>query len=232
MNLSNRREFLAGAAALVGVAVSVQATSAQDAALPGQLSEEQLGQMLTAMGLKPDKKEQRYDFAFKAKMGEQEWELSMSTVLSRDGKSVWLMAWLDELPKLAEAVPRTALLRLLAENDRLGNNKFFAYIPANRRFVLQCTVPNENMTTAKFKHQLQELGTSVVESYDVWSVANWAGKPAAGTADAAPAQQAQPGGQQPAAQTAGATPQAKPAGQQPPTRSAVNDPKFQQPIRR
>jgi hypothetical protein len=221
MKLSNRRDFLAGAAAVCSLAVGVpvasaQTTPAQTPAAPGQLSEDQLGQLLTAMGLKPDKKEQRYDFAFKAKMGEEEWELSMSTVLSRDGKSIWLMAWLDELPKSANDVPRTALLRLLAENDRLGNGKFFTYIPTNRRFVLQCTVPNENMTTAKFKHVLQDLGTSVVESHGVWAVKNWSSTPAANTAAAeAPAQS---GTQQPAAQPA--------------TRSAVNDSKFEQPVRR
>ncbi len=224
MTLSNRTDFLAGAAAVCGLAVGVPLASAQStpataAAAPGQLSEEQLGQLITAMGLKPDKKEQRYDFAFKAKMGEQEWELSMSSVLSRDGKTIWLMAWLDELPKSANDVPRTALLRLLAENDKLGNGKFFTYIPANRRFVLQCTVPNENMTTAKFKYVLQDLGTSVVESHEVWSVANWSGTPAANTAAAGAVGQP-------------AKPDAQPAAAQTPTRSAVNDSKFEQPVRR
>ena len=81
----------------------------------------------------------------------------MSAVLSQDGTSIWLMAWLDECPKAAAEVPRTALLRLLAENDKLGGGKFFAYIPSNRRFVLQQVVPNEHMTAAKFKVILQDL---------------------------------------------------------------------------
>ena len=141
--------------------------------------------MIAALGIKPDKQEQRFDFAFKAKMGEEEWELSMSSVLSQDGKTIWVMAWLDPLPESAAAVPRNALLRLLAENDHIGNGKFFAYIPSNRRFVMQKVVPNENMTSAKYKVMLQDLGTSVVETYPIWAVKNWSETPA-GTAASPP----------------------------------------------
>jgi len=210
MKLTSRRTLLTtGAAALFGLSLGSRVAPAQQRAaapataaerLPGELSEDQLGQMIAALGIKPDKQQQRYDFAFKAKMGEQEWELSMSSVLSRDGKSIWLMAWLDELPKSANDVPRNALLRLLAKNDELGSGKFFAYIPANRRFVLQQVVPNENMTSAKFKYLLQDLGTSVVDSYDVWSVAKWTEQP--GTTPASNTAAGNPGVQQPAPRTA------------------------------
>jgi len=180
--------------------------------LPGQLNEAQLGQVIAALGIKPEKQEQRYDFAFRAKMGEAEWELSMSSVLSRDEKSIWLMAWLDPLPESADDVPRNALLRLLAKNDEIGNGKFFAYVPSNRRFVLQRVVSNSNMTSAKFKYLLQDLGTSVVDTYGTWSVSSWTQQPGAEAAQAAEATQ-------PA------------AAQQPVIRSA-EEPNFQQPIRR
>lgn len=221
MNVTSRRNLLTtGAAALFGLSLGSRAVLAQQPAaqpvaadrLPGQLSEDQLGQMIAALGIKPDKQQQRYDFAFKAKMGEQEWELSMSSVLSRDGKSIWLMAWLDPLPQSANDVPRNALLRLLAKNDEIGSGKFFAYIPTNRRFVLQQVVPNENMTSAKFKYLLQDLGTSVVDSYDVWSVSKWTEQPGAA----------------PAASTAGAAP----AVPQQPARTAEGAGRFEQPIRR
>ena len=116
---TTRRHLLTGAAAtLLGIGVTAGAQAQDQDKLPGQLSEEQLGQMVAALGIKPDKKEQRYDFAFKAKMGEEEWELSMSTVLSQDGRSIWVMAWLDQLPESAASVPRNALLRLLADGKR------------------------------------------------------------------------------------------------------------------
>ncbi len=142
-------------------------------AAPGALTEESLGNLIAAMGLKPKKEESRYDFEFKALVDKEEWVLSMSSVLSADGTSVWVMAWLDELPKSAGDVPRTALLRLLARNDKLGNGKFFAYIAANRRFVMQRVVPNQNMSTAAFRDVLKDLGQSVVETYPEWAVSNW-----------------------------------------------------------
>ncbi len=162
---------------------------------PGQITEEQLGQLVTSLGLKPNKIQQRYDFAFTAKMEEQEWQLSMSTVLSQDGEWLWVMAWLDELPKTSAEVPRTALLRLLAENDRLGNGKFFAYIPANRKFVMQVSIPNQDMTPAKLQETIRDLGTAVVETYPQWAVANWTqaeGTPAAGAPAATAAETATP----------------------------------------
>ncbi len=142
-----------------------------------KLSDDQLGGLISAQGLKATQIEQRFDFGFKAKMDDDEWELSMSAVLSQDGESVWLMAWLDELPKSAADVPRTALLRLLAANDKMGNGKFFAYIANNRRFVLQRVVATEGLDTAKFRVILQDLGATVVETYPQWSVANWNNSP-------------------------------------------------------
>ena len=83
------------------------------------------------------------------------------------------MAWLDQIPRTANGVPRTALLRLLAANDRLGNGKFFAYIPTNKRFVLQRVVANEKMNSRKLRATLQNLAISVADEYPVWSTANW-----------------------------------------------------------
>lgn len=216
MNLTRRNWMATGAIAAVSAAVSplmAQEAQVTPVSLPGQITEEQLGQMLEALGLKAEKKVQRYDFAFVAPLEEQQWELSMSAVLSQDQGSLWVMAWLDELPKSSNDVPRTALLRLLAENDHLGNGKFFAYIPANRRFVLQQVLPNENMTSAKLRYVLMDLGTSVIETHPIWSVANW-------NATAPPG----PDG------TAAAPP--APTGGVPPVRAAANDPKFQQPVTR
>lgn len=197
---------LAGGASLV---VPTHAVHAQQPAA-AKTSQEQLGQMITAIGLQPELKEKRYDFAFLAPVDDQQWQLSMSAVLSTDGESIWLMAWLDELPKASADVPRTALLRLLAQNDQLGEGKFFAYIPNNRRFVMQRVLPNQNLTSAQLRVALQDLGTSVVETYPIWSVSNWTptGTPAAPTGTAA-------------------TPTGEPAAQ-----SALNETKFGEPVRR
>lgn len=219
--------------AVVGAAVAAMATplaagvaSAQEkAAAPaapaakGKLTDQTLGAMLKAMGLDAKASEQRYDFAFKATIEDAEWELSMSAVLSQDGSSIWIMAWLDELPKSALDVPRTALLRLLSDNDKLGKGKFFAYIAANRRFVLQRVIPNENITAANFRAALDDLGQSVVQTHSHWSVSNWAS-----TSGEDPAAQAKSG-----TQVKGSTPQATQASGTAPAKlpqSAVNDSKF------
>lgn len=180
MELSNRGElsrrgfFAAGA---VAATAATTATGAETAApKAGQLNEELLGNLLKAMGLKPEKVEQRYDFMFRSIHDKEEWDLSMTAVMSADNTSVWIMAWLDDLPKSAADVPRTALLRLLAANDRLGKGKFFAYVASNRRFVLQRVVKNENISTRGFAEALKDLGASVVETHPYWATANWSSK--------------------------------------------------------
>lgn len=179
MELSRRGFIAAGAAAAASVAPAI--SDAAEAAKPkaGQLNDELLGTLLKAMGLKPDKVEQRYDFIFRSIHDREEWDLSMTAVMSSDASSIWVMAWLDDLPKSAADVPRTALLRLLAANDRLGKGKFFAYVASNRRFVMQRVVPNQNISTRMFADVLKDLGASVVESYPQWSTAGWSSsKPA------------------------------------------------------
>jgi len=210
----NRRALLLGAlAGTAPMGLAIQSAAAQGQASTG-ITDDQLGQLIGALGLQPNRKDNRFDFAFEAQMEEQSWSLSMSAILSQDGSALWLMAWLDELPKASNDVPRTALLRLLAQNDQLGDGKFFAYIPSNRRFVLQRSIDNENMTSAKLRALLQDLGASVVECYPLWNTANWNGTPSAPVGNAAT---------QPAAQ---------PASGVTPAKAAFNDPKFEQPVRR
>ncbi|MAG92736.1 MAG: hypothetical protein CMJ48_03145 [Planctomycetaceae bacterium] len=209
MKISVRGWILIGAFSAIVVALAMSAlpnANAQTAApaKQGQLSEEDLGRMLKAMGLKPQKVESRYDFTFKSVHEGEDWALTMTAVLSKDGQSIWVMAWLDPLPRSAADVPRTALLRLLADNDRMGDGKFFAYVASNRRFVLQQVIPNQNMSTRRFGLLLRDLGKTTGDTYSHWSVANWN-----------PSKTQTP--------ATGAAPQ---QGAAAPTRSAVNDTKF------
>ena len=212
----------------MGVAAAQERPAAAATATKGKLTDQSLGTLLKAMGLDAKPSEQRYDFGFKATIEDAEWELSMSAVLSQDGTSIWIMAWLDELPKSAADVPRTALLRLLSDNDKLGKGKFFAYIAANRRFVLQRVIPNENISAAGFRAALDDLGQSVVSTHAHWSVSNWSStiseEPAATAKSGAPVK-----GSAPQAQPAAAGTAARPATGTTPARapqSAVNDSKF------
>ncbi|APZ96714.1 hypothetical protein [Fuerstiella marisgermanici] len=167
------------AAMLLPLVLLSSSVVGQEASPPpptGTLNEESLGQVLTAIGLKPVKTDKRYDFAFKTSVRGEEWKFSMSAVLSRNSESIWVMAWLDEVPSQSSQVPQLALLKLLAANDRMGNGKFFAYIPNNKRFVLQRVVKNQQMSTKLLMEALQDLAISVADEYPTWSVANWAPK--------------------------------------------------------
>ncbi|MSR60401.1 MAG: hypothetical protein EXS05_22635 [Planctomycetaceae bacterium] len=186
----SRRALLVSSLTAVGGTVAAGALAAEGAKPEGAktdknaprnpLTIESLGTMLSALGLKAVKVESRYDFTFISKHGE-EWDLAMSVVLSKDEKSVWIMAWLGELPSSSADVPRTALLKLLADNDRIGQGMFFAYVHANRRFVLQRVIRNDNITSASFKADLLELGATVVDTHAHWAVSNWKQLGSAGT---------------------------------------------------
>ncbi len=214
-NAWSRRSVLGAAAtALVAPALAV-AADGQKSAAKGKLTVESLGQLLKAMGVEAKLNEARYDFDFKSVVDEAEWQFSMSAVLSKDVSSIWIMAWLDELPKSPADVPRTALLRLLSDNDKLGQGTFFAYIATNRRFVLQRVIPNENMTTASFRGSLDALGANVADTYAHWSVANWNNSTQTDPANVAKSGQPVKGSSpQPAASTGK------------PIKNAINEPKL------
>jgi hypothetical protein len=170
----SRRQLLSTSLAAVGgsLAATANAADSEKAAAPkGKLTLDGLGKLLAAMGLKVTKEKTQYNFTFPAKL-DVEWNMTMSAVLSEDEESIWLMAWLNELPKSAADVPRTALLRLLAENDKMGK-AFFAYMPSTRRFILERVIDNVNITTESFKDEMLELARFVIDTQSVWSVAEW-----------------------------------------------------------
>ncbi|MEX1231903.1 MAG: type III secretion system chaperone [Planctomycetaceae bacterium] len=160
---------------LAAMAYAGRFLSAADAkaAGDGKTSTVEIGRLLTALGVEPKLEDQRFDFTFKGKQNTEEWDLSMSVALSSNKKSLWVMAWLDELPRSASDVPRSALLQLLSDNDHLGNGKFFAYVAANRRFVLQTVIPAEDLNSAKLRDVLKDLASTVVLTYPHWNAEAW-----------------------------------------------------------
>lgn len=174
MNVSMRGWMVVGVlAAMCSAIMSLGPGLSAQTADSNRLTVQSLGDVLKDLGLRPKKDGERYDFSFRAKHQGQDWELTMSAVLSRNGDSMWIMAWLDELPKNSDDVAKSALLRLLANNDRLGKGKFFAYVAGNRRFVLQRVVENEGINAREMAALLADLGGSVAETYPFWAVENW-----------------------------------------------------------
>lgn len=180
-----RRSMLAAGLGAAGALTTTQVRAAADAA-EGRLDLDGLSKALKAAGIKAKAREKAFDFSYVEKdaVGE-EWTLSMSAVLSNDEETVWLMAWLDELPQSSADVPRTALLRLLADNDMIGNGIFFAYVKSNRRFILQRVLKNTALTATSLKSDLDELGFAVMNTYAHWAVKNW--KALSGTTETAAA---------------------------------------------
>ncbi len=139
----------------------------------GAIDTERLGRMLRSLGVKPRAAGTRFDFEFHSQQGGQEWDFAMSAVISQDGGTIWVMAWLEEMPTKAAKVPAAALLRMLAENDRLGNGKFFAYDRRNRRFLMQRVVQNRQVTPERLRGVFVDVAKGVMGSHSVWSVSRW-----------------------------------------------------------
>jgi len=175
----------------------------------GQLSVEALGNLLEAMGLKPNRFETSYNFTFPFK-AETEWNMAMTATMSQDEEGIWITAWLAELPQSAADVPRTALLRLLAQNDELGGGIFFAYMPKVRKIVLECMIANEDVTSASFREDVRDLATRVAETQQFWDVAEWKKSPASGSGKDSASDDKSAGDQKPAALSGAGTKDAKP----------------------
>lgn len=173
----SRRNLLAGGLTALGGAVgagAIHAAEGEAAPLKGALSLDGLGKVLKGAGIKGTLREKAYDFTYTEKdLSGEEWNFSMSAVLSNDERTIWVMAWLDELPQSAADVPRTALLRLLADNDMIGNGIFFAYVKSNRRFILQRVMRNENINATSFRSDIDELGYAVMNTYSHWATKGW-----------------------------------------------------------
>ena len=169
--------FVAGGLVVL-VAWAADWSDAADVTKAGSVDPASLGRMLGTLGLKPTAAGTRFDFEFQTREGDQEWGFAMSAVISQDSGTIWLMAWLEEMPKQASKVPAAALLRMLAENDRLGNGKFFAYDRQNRRFLMQRVIPNEGITPAVLRDVIDDMAKGVIGSHVTWSVAQWAQEPA------------------------------------------------------
>lgn len=179
------------------------------AADDSQLSLEALGTMLEAMGLKPNKFESSYNFTFPFK-AETDWNMTMAATMSADEQGIWLTAFLAELPQTAADVPRTALLRLLAQNDEMGEGIFFAYMSKVRKIVLECFLANEDINSALFKECLTDLASRVAATQQYWDVAEWKKSPTGSGKDSAADESKSSAGERPAALSGSGTKDAKP----------------------
>jgi hypothetical protein len=215
----SRRQWISSGLAVFGGTLATGAVAAEkqagDRDKAGPITLDELERLLKGLGLKLSKVETRFDFSFDAKL-DSEWKMGMSVFLSSDSEGLWITAWLDELPKSSADVPRTALLRLLAENDKMGK-VFFAYSSGNRRFALNRFIHNDNVTAASLKKDLLEVAHVVVETQQFWSVAEWK------QPSSSPGSSGKESGSEPSASAEGKPSELKSTGGAKPIRSASSE---------
>ena len=131
----------------------------------------QLGAMISQMGLEPYPVQSRYDFQYRAELDGQEIELSLSAVLREDDSLIRVSAWLDPLP--AGTIPGGPLLDMLSRNEEMKRGLRFAYSKQTGRFLLEKTVPNNEITPEILAAIFQDVSLSVTENWSIWSTSSW-----------------------------------------------------------
>ncbi len=136
-----------------------------------------LGQTLRAAGFEPTKASLRYDFRFSHQYDGQPWQFTMSAVLSQDGETLWLLAWLGTVPEDTQAVNAQQLLQLLALNDKIAPRRFFAYLPTYKRLVLEqpISLQNRRLDGKTLRQYVIDFGKVVASTYPHWSLEEAAG---------------------------------------------------------
>ena len=139
------------------------------------LTFKQLGQMLSQMRLKPSRVQTRYDFPYQATLEEQEIELYLTVLLAKDDSQIRIRAWLDPLPE--GEVPADALLKMLSLNEKMNRGLHFAYSTQTKRFLLEKTISNQDITPEIFTAAFQDLSLQVSDNWETWATSQWKQQP-------------------------------------------------------
>ncbi len=161
---------VAGLCLLALAATAVQAATPDGPTPEWKIRFAWVGQTLRTAGFQPQQADLRYDFQFTQVYKSRSWQFTMSAVLSQDGETLWLVAWLNELPEDAQPSAE-ALLQVLTLNDRLGGNTFFAYLPTYRRLVLERPVglQGRRLDGKALREVILDLSRTVADTYSTWS---------------------------------------------------------------
>ena len=132
---------------------------------------QQLGALLSKMSLDPEHFQRRYDVLYIAKIEEQEMELSLSVLLEKGDALVRVQAWLDPLP--AGNISALPLLEMLSQNAEMNRGLRFAYSKQTGRFLLEKTIPNQNVTPELLTSVFQDVSSHVAANWGTWSTSQW-----------------------------------------------------------
>lgn len=136
-------------------------------AVGATLTAESLGTMLSSMG---------YPFQ-KTSSG------AYRVDLSRAGRNFWVDVWVSSDQRIIASAPLTAeltpdripasvFLKLLEQNDYLGNARFF-YAPDAKRIYLVTDLDNSQVTATRLRAMLEHWVEAAVASVSAWDASQW-----------------------------------------------------------
>jgi hypothetical protein len=153
---------------------------------PGQATDDGLKTMLENLGydVRASKSSDGKPMYY-VKLKRDTWEFEVSVALSSDNTELWLTCGVVDLPP-TDKVPAEVLEKMLAKSDELGPTHFG--MKKSRRVYLNCPIENKDVTPARLRAALDQLGDDIKGTEDLWNMKKWPGADAAAKIDkAAPA---------------------------------------------
>ena len=140
------------------------------AAEPFSLTKDNLGEVLTNLGLRPEKvNEKRY--RMQTDRGGIKFTISAS--ISNDGTEVWLNTYVAEIADIAKLPVDVADKLLIASND-YGPSHFSLVAgekPGVRSLYLHRALDNRGLNPAMIREGIDNLASDVVSTKAVWEAA-------------------------------------------------------------
>jgi hypothetical protein len=157
-------------AGLVGFAAADQAKEKEAAKekakdTNGSITDAQVGEMLTNMGYESTKGTYKSGACYyDVKLTTQDFTFSVRLALSPNQRVVWMMAYLDELPKDVSAEKLKGLLQ--AVNSKTGKMQF-----RMTENSLKADQPMDNfgVTPARLKRELEDFAASLQDTKSLWT---------------------------------------------------------------
>ncbi|MDB5308048.1 MAG: hypothetical protein JWO38_2250 [Gemmataceae bacterium] len=157
-----------GLASAVLTAAFVAPPGRADPPTPTRLTNDGLVKMLTKLGYETRALGKTSTEVIVDRPG---WQSVISAHLSTDGTRIWLDAWFVTVTR-PEDVPAATWKKILARNEDVSP-AVFSLNPKSKRLFLSLAVPNEDVTPAALRKEVEYLDTQIEKTQDVWKLANF-----------------------------------------------------------
>jgi hypothetical protein len=138
---------------------------------PFALTKDNLGEVLTNMGLRPEKvNEKRY----RMQTDRVGIKFTISASISNDGTEVWLNTYVVEIADIAK-VPVDVVDKLMIASNDYGPSHFTFVAgekPGARSVYLHRAVDNRGLNPAMIREAIDNLASDVVSTKPLWEAAS------------------------------------------------------------